>query len=113
MFIVDTCVETYVCVCAVQRRSSLHKHTTSLLLFLKECGVPGLAALRHHLVQLWQSVPVALLRISHGVLAGQQLTRLHTAPTTHTHIQKTDKTVMSLCLTGHNSRTGLAAHCGL
>lgn len=37
----------------------------------------------------------------------------HSTNHTHTHIQKTDKTVMSLCLMGHNSRTGLAAHCGL
>lgn len=82
---------------------SLHKHTTSFLLLMEEC----LAVLRQHLVQLWKSVPVALLPISHGVLADQQLTMLHTAPwspfsTTHTH-----KTVMSLYLTGHNSRIGL------
>lgn len=33
-------------------------------------------------------------------------------PHTHRHIKKTDKTVMSLYLTGHNSRIGLAVLCG-
>lgn len=79
----------------------LHKHTTSFLLLMEECRVPGLAALRHHLVQLWRSVPVALLPISHGVLAGQQPTMLHTAPwspfSNHTHIDTLKKLTKQWC----------------